>query len=88
MGTPSTEDDLLLHESRFEPPIVVAALADAPDAEDANAASLTIEFGPNGYASGGAITLFDGDDYRRVAVDASSRLVVEQWSDGRWTSLR
>jgi hypothetical protein len=77
MGTASPTDDRSIHRATFPDTITVGTLGTAGGAP-------FVEFRPGGDAAPGAITLFDGNEYRRVTVAPTARLSIERWDGSRW----
>lgn len=87
MGTPSETDDRRLRETTLPPSVIVTSGEADPEAPADNARTLTLEFRPEGVATTGAITVFDGSEYRRVRVDESAHLWLLRWDGHGWVPL-
>jgi len=77
MGTAAPGDDRPIHRATFPAAITVGTLGTSGGAP-------FVEFLPAGVAAPGAITVFDGDDYRRVTVTPTAHLSIERWDGSSW----
>ncbi len=87
LGTASASDDRLLRETTLPPSVTVLGGEADPGALVDDARVITLEFRPAGSATSGAITVFDGSEYRRVRVDDSAHLWLLRWDGHGWVPL-